>query len=342
MKTLSARSAIKFPLYALAITWALFMLGILVEIYQPDIYWDDNGERISPEPFVQTQVYLFLLGITVFALVSQFSLKQAVQLRMAQETPLARAAHRFNNLGVILSLLAGAIYAVGNFLGAWNRYDREGEPVWIRLLNVYVPIVLATALVVFVILSAFVFRKDAPDIPEDQKDEERAKLQRAVGLAYASPIIGTAIAIIFGLVVYDITKTTLDTWIWVIIQAIIAVSIILGTTFAAKARAARPLPPRERRSGVAAVNLNFVLSIVFGVVVLIMAFTLGAEAVNNLVQWPEWREGMTDDDYQRMVLNPSIGWFLSDMLPALVLLALAEVGIYRTLVIRNSDTAEAK
>ena len=342
MKSISAKNAIKFPLYALAVTWVLFMLGVLVEIYQPDVYWNDSGERISPEPFVQGQIYLFLLSITVFALVSQYALKQAVQLRAQQETPLARAAHRFNNLGVILSLLAGAIYAVGNFLGAWNRFDRQDEPVFIRLLNVYVPIVLATALVVFVILSAFVFRKDAPDIPEDQKDEERAKLQRAVGLAYAAPIIGTAIAIIFGLVVYDVTKTTLDTWIWVIIQAIIAISIILGTTFAARARAARPRPPRERRSGVAAVNLNFVLSIIFGAVVLIMAFTLGAEAIDNLIQWPEWREGMTDADYKRMVLSPSLGWFFSDMLPALVLLALAEVGIYRTLVIRNPDTAEAK
>ncbi len=342
MKTISARSAIKFPLYALAITWSLFMLGILVEINQPETYWPPSGEPVYPEPRVQLQVYLFLLAITVFAMVAQYALKQAVQLRLTIETPLARAAHRFNNLGVILSLLAGAIFAVGNFLGAWNRYDRNDEPVWIRLLNVYVPIILATALVVYVILSAFVFRKDAPDIPEDQRDEERAKLQRAVGLAYAAPIIGTAIAIIFGLVVYDITKTTLDTWIWVVIQAIIAVSIILGTTFAAKARAARPLPPREHRSGVAAVNLNFVLSIVFGVVVLVMAFSLGAEAINNLVQWPEWRENMADEEYRRTILAPSLGWFVQDLLPAMVLLALAEVGIYRTLVIRNSDTAEAK
>lgn len=338
---MSAKNAIKFPLYALAVTWVLFMFGILIEINQPEIIWQPEGEAKYPDPYVQTQVYVFLLAITVFALVAQYCLKQAVILRSQQETPLARAAHRFNNLGVILSLLAGAIFAIGNFLGAWNRYDPTNEPVWIRLLNVYVPIVLATVLVVYVILSAFVFRKDAPDIPEGQRDEERAKLQRAVGLAYAAPIIGTAIAIIFGLVVYDITKTTLDTWIWVVIQAIIAISIILGTTFAARARAARPLPPRERRSGVAAVNLNFVLSILFGVVVLIMAFTLGAEAIDNLIEWPEWREGMAEAEYQRKILAPSLNWFVSDLLPAMVLLALAEFGIYRTLVIRNQDV-EAK
>ena len=210
MKTLSAKNAIKYPLIALGFTWLLFMVAIYIGINQPDVYYTDQGQAIYPEPFIQWQTYVYLLAIALFALVSQYSLVQAVQLRNQDDSLLARAAHRFNNLGVILSLLAGAIFAIGNFLGAWNSYDPSDEPVWIRLLNVYVPIILATGLVVYVILSAFVFRKDAPNIPDDEKDEERAKLQRAVGLAYAAPIIGTAIAIIFGLVVYDITRTTLD------------------------------------------------------------------------------------------------------------------------------------
>lgn len=337
MQTLSAKNAIKYPLIALGFTWLLFMVAIYIGLNQPDVYYTDLGEAIYPQPYVQWQTYIYLLGIALFALVSQYSLVQAVQLRNQDESLLARAAHRFNNLGVILSLLAGSIFAIGNFLGAWNSYDPTEEPVWIRLLNVYVPIILATGLVVYVILSAFVFRKDAPNIPEDEKDEERASLQRAVGLAYASPIIGTAIAIIFGLVVYDVTRTTLDTWIWVVIQAIIAVAIIIGTRFAAKARSAKPLPPKERRSGVAAVNLNFVLSIIFGAVVLAMAFVLGAEGVNNLVYWPEWREGMSSAELQPQTLLPSLQWLIDDMLPALVLLLLAQFGIYRTLVIRNSE-----
>jgi hypothetical protein len=250
---------------------------------------------------------------------------------------LARAAHRFNNLGVILSLLAGAIFAIGNFLGAWNQYNSLGDPPLIRFMNVYLPIILATALVVFVLLQAFVFRKDAPDIPGEEKDVDRAKLQRAIGLAYASPIIGTAIAIIFGLIVYDITKTDLDTWIWVVIQVIIATSIIIGTRFAASAKQARPLPPRERRVGVAAVSLNFVLSIIFGVVVIIMAFTLGASAVDSLVYWPEWREGMPQSEYVAKISDLTFGWFTSKLLPALLLLLLAEYGIYKTILIRNQE-----
>jgi Na+/H+ antiporter NhaD/arsenite permease-like protein len=236
--------------------------------------------------------------------------------------------------------LAGAVFAVGNFLGAWNSYDLRDEPVWMRLINVYLPIVLATILVVYTLLSAFVFRKNAPDIPEGEKDEDRAKLQRAVGLAYAVPVIGTAIAIIFGLTVYDITKTSLDAWIWVIIQAIIGFSIILGTTFAARARSARALPPRERKSGVAAVNLNFVLSIVFAVVVLIMAFSLGFAGVDSLLEYSDRMEvidGQEVYNYERIMAAPSVGWLIEDMLPPILLLLLAEWGIYRTVIIRNQE-----
>jgi hypothetical protein len=338
MELTAVKNTLRFPLFALIFTWFSFMVAIYIGIRNPQVRYTDQGQAIYPDPYVQMQTYVFLLGITVFALVALWSLRKAVSMRVAQESLLARASHRFNNLAVILSLLAGAIFAIGNFLGAWQSYEPVDEPVVIRLLNVYVPIILATALVVFVLLFAFVFRKDAPDIPEGEKDEDRAKLQRAVGLAYAAPIIGTAIAIIFGLTVYDITKTDLDTWIWVVIQVIIASSIIIGTRFAASARKARPLPPRERRAGVAAVSLNFVLSIIFGVVVLIMSFTLGAQAVDSLLYWPEWREGMSQADMISKVSDITLNWFTSDFLPALVLLMLAIFGIYRTIVIRNTET----
>jgi MFS family permease len=244
-----------------------------------------------------------------------------------------------NNLAVIVALVAGAIYAIGNFLGAFNNYDSRDVPALIRIFGVYVPIVLATIMVVTLILFAFVFRQDAPDLENTEKDEERAKLQRYIGLAYASPIIGTAIAVILGLVVYDTTRTNLDVWIWVVIQAIIATSIIIGTSFAAKVRLARPLEPRPKLRGIAAVNLNLVITIVFGVVVTIMSFTFGASAVDELREWPEYKPGMTEA-IMPTVKPADLTWFISKMLPAITLLALAEFGIYRTLVVRNSKKDE--
>ena len=333
----TAKTSIKLPLIGLSAAWLLFMIADYVQSLVPRGTYEKNGDYIYPDPRFSVEIYLFFAGITAFAIFALAGQKLALRLRTEEDSALAISAHRLNNLAVVLSLVAGAVFAIGNFLGAWNSYAPSSEPLGLRLLNVYLPIVLATALVVFVILSAFVFRKDAPDLPAGQGDEERARLQRAVGLAYASPIIGTAIAIIFGLTVYDITRTTLDVWIWVIIQAIIAISIIIGTRFAAQARSSKPLPVKPRRTGLAATNLNLVLAIVFGVAVSFMAFTMGFSAISNLEVWPEWRENMTALEQQSTIMRPTIGWFIEDMLPALVLLLLADFGIYRTTLTRNSS-----
>ena len=186
---------------------------------------------------------------------------------------------------------------------------------------------------------AFVFRQDAPDVANIEQDEERERLRRYAGLAYASPIIGTAIAVILGLVVFDVTRTNLNVWIWVVIQAIIATSIIIGTNFASKVRSAKPLPPKPRQSGVAAINLNLVLTIIFGVAVTIMSFTYGASAVDELRQWnayaPESGEVMFPD-----ISVPDLEWFVSKFFPAVVLLALAEFGVYRSIVTRHAVKEE--
>ena len=334
-----AKRAIIFPLVGLAVAWVFFMVGIftdqLVMVEQYAI--DDFSEQE-----LRWSTYLYLIGISAVSVASLLGQRTALTLRNNEDFPLARAAHRFANLGIILSLLAGAIFAIGNFLGAFGGYDRDA-PGLVRIFGVYVPIVLATALVVTILLLGFVFRKDAPDL-KNEKDEDLAKKQRAVGLAYATPILGTAIAILFGLAVYDITRTTLDVWIWVIIQLIIALSILIGTRFAAKAKLVA-VEPKPRKPGVAAVSLNFVLSILFGVVVTLMAFTYGGNAIDSLIDWDaywEARAPLESKGEEFVAMAPEmrgadLGWWLGDMLPALVLLALAEIGIYKSIVTRNLE-----
>ena len=335
----SAKRAIIFPLVGLAVAWVFFMVGIftdqLVMVEQYAI--DDFSEQE-----LRWSTYLYLIGISAVSVASLLGQRTALTLRNNEDFPLARAAHRFANLGIILSLLAGAIFAIGNFLGASGGYDRDA-PGLVRVFGVYVPIVLATALVVTILLLGFVFRKDAPDL-KNEKDEDLAKKQRAVGLAYATPILGTAIAILFGLAVYDITRTTLDVWIWVIIQLIIALSILIGTRFAAKAKLVA-VEPKPRKPGVAAVSLNFVLAILFGVVVTIMAFSYGGSAIDSLIDWEaywEARAPLESKGEEFVAMAPEmrgadLGWWLGDMLPALVLLALAEIGIYKSIVTRNQE-----
>lgn len=342
-----ARTAIKLPLIGLAVTWLFFMAAFWSDLYVPFPEYDRFGTLITA-PQVEPSTYLFLAGITAFAVFALLGQRKALAERRVEDYPLAKTAHRFSNLAVILGLVAGAVFAVGTFLGAFNRYDSRDASALVRIFGVYVPIVLATVLVVLLLLFAFVFRPDAPDLQGEEKDEERIKLQRYVGLAYASPVIGTAIAIILGLVVYDVTRTSLDVWIWVVIQAIIATSIILGTSFAAKVRLSRPLPPKPRRTGLAAVNLNLVLTIVFGAVVVGMSFGFGASAIDELRQWPEYVEPVNpetgkEEEYQAWIptiIAPTLDWFFSKMLPSIVLLALAEFGIYRSMVVRNSQKEE--
>lgn len=334
-----AKRAIVLPLIGLGVAWVFFMVGfftdLLVNVNQ---YATDN----FAERELRWSTYLFFAGITAVSVTALIGQRLALALRNQNDFPLARAAHRFTNLGIILSLIAGAVFAIGNFLGAFGGYDRSA-PGLVRVFGVYVPIVLATILVVTVLLLGFVFRKDAPDLRNEQ-DENLSKKQRAVGLAYASPILGTAIAILFGLAVYDITRTELDVWIWVIIQLIIAVSILIGTRFAAKAKLVA-LPPKPRQPGVAAVSLNLVLSIVFGVVVTLMAFGFGASAIDSLVDWNAYWEARAPleekgEDFVAMMPQfraADLEWWLGDMLPALVLLGLAEFGIYKSIVTRNQE-----
>ena len=328
----AVKTAIRLPLAGLVLTWIFFMAAQYSDLFYPFPEYDFNGNYIGPEPSIHISTYLFLVGIVSVSIFSLLGQRLALRQRTVEDTRFAIAAHRFTNLGVILSLVGGAIFAIGTFLGAFNNYsERDASPL-VRILGVYLPIILAAALVVTVLLFAFVFRQDAPDLPHAERDEDRAALQRAIGLAYATPIIGTAIAIIFGLIVYDTTKTELDVWIWVVIQAIIATSILIGTRFAAKARLARPLPPRERQTGAAAVNLNLVLTIVFGAVVAIMSFSFGFSAIENL------RDFSTN---MLRVNGFTVRWFLEDLLPAVALLLLVVFGLYRSILLRHGQTGRA-
>lgn len=332
----SSRWSLRIPLIGAAISWLLIMASAYSDLLLPITRYDDQGMWIEPEPTVKLSTYLLLIAVLIFSAAAVSGQRLALRIRLnAADDPLARAAHRFNNLAVIVALAAGAVYAIGTFLASFNIFGGRDAGLGIRFFGVYLPIVLATALVVVTLLLAFVLRKDTPGMPETELASERSKLQRSIGLAYATPVIGTAIAIIFGLVVFDITRTTLTVWIWVIIQVIIATSIILGTRFAAAARMAKPRPPRPRNFAAAAINLNLVLSIVFGVVVAILSINYGLNAINELQVWPEYKPDVTEPLYPELQAL-SFEWLLEKFAPALVLLALAEIGVYRMILIRHT------
>jgi hypothetical protein len=333
-----SKQAILTPLIGLVVGWTLFMFAIYSDLFVFPIY-DSQGMYLGETQDVKISTYLYLVGIVVFGLLSLRGQQLSLQARdlAGLDAPLPRAAHRFTNLTVVISLVGGSIYAIGNFLNAFSFFGNENINLLVRLFDVYIPIVLATILVIYILLRAFVYRKQTV---KQAKKQVMSESEKALGLGYAIPILFTAVAIIFGLVVYDITRTDLQVWVWVVIQVIIAIGILLGTRFSSKAKSAKAAPPRVRQTLAAgAANLNFVLSIVFGATVSIMSFTFGAAAIESLRIWPEYIEPAEGEEY---VFDPGWElapfewkWFFESMVPALVLLLIAAVGIYLFITERN-------
>jgi hypothetical protein len=333
-----SKQAILTPLIGLVVGWTLFMFAIYSDLFVFPIY-DSQGMYLGETQAVKISTYLYLVGIVVFGLLSLRGQQLSLHARELAgiDAPLPRAAHRFTNLTVVISLVGGSIYAIGNFLNAFNSFGNENTNLLVRLFAVYIPIVLATILVIYILLRAFVYRKQTV---KQAKKQVMSESEKALGLGYAIPILFTAVAIIFGLVVYDITRTDLQVWVWVVIQVIIALGILLGTRFSSKAKSAKAAPPRVRQTLAAgAANLNFVLSIVFGSTVSIMSFTFGAAAIESLRIWPEYIEPAEGEEY---VFDPGWElapfewkWFFESMVPALVLLLIAAVGIYLFITERN-------
>jgi hypothetical protein len=345
MENKLSKLAILAPLVGLIGGWKFFMFALYAGLFVYPIY-DAQGMYQGDEQIIRPSTYLYLSGIVIFGLLALYGQRLALRARAIAgvDDALARAAHRFTNFAVIVALVGGAFFAIGNFLGAFNTYIDREENLAVRLFDVYIPILLATGLVVYILLRAFVFRKQ---VAKGAKKEGMSDSEKALGLGYAVPIIFTAIAIIFGLVVYDVTRTDLQVWVWVIIQVIIVSGILLGTRFSTKAKSAKQAAPRPRTTLAAgASNLNFVLSIIFGVTVSIMSFSFGAAAIELLRVYPPYEEPAPGEEFSAIwtwtVAPISASWFIEQMLPAIVLLVLAAAGTYLSITERNKVALVAK
>lgn len=284
------RTPVVIILGAAALSWSLFMVALYTDLFVEEVF--EDGIRVGQEPAVSASTYLFFAAVTVFALAAVWAQRIAIRERVAQGTDHrpSRGAHRFATLSIIIGLAISAVLGVSVFLEGFSGY-RDEEDLLIRTFTTYVPIVLYTALLVVVILAGFVFRSDTlpkshDKVPDDAIDETEpvaAGSQMDLGAAYAIPIVAAAVALIFGLVVYDVTGTSLQVWVWVIIQLVIGSGVVLGTIFGERAVAQGPTSQSSRsRVTRSARGLNFVLSIVFAAIVTSMAFGYGGSAIDSL------------------------------------------------------------
>ena len=293
-----SRSSIVTILLAAVLSWSLFMVGIYTDLFVEQVY-SDSGEWLGQDPAVSPSAYIFFAAIAVFAVAAVIAQRRAIRARVVEgvgHRP-SRAAHRFSTLSIIVGLAIAAVLGISVFLEGFSGNRDVELSLATRTLDTYLPIVLYTALLVTVLLMGFVFRSDtlpksSDRIPEDAIDHDEPAAsgsQRDLGAAYAVPIVLTAVALIFGLVVYDATGTSLDVWIWVLIQLVIGAGIVVGTIFGERAVAQGPTSQSSRsRVTRAARGLNFVLSIVFGAIVTSMAFGYGGSAIDDLRSSPSF------------------------------------------------------
>lgn len=344
MKKLSRpKLALIVPLASLVLAWALLAVGMYVSLYERDYNYFGAAPSANR---VNWSIYAFLAAISVLSLGALWGQRSALLSRheLGQQHALARAVHRFNNLLLWISLGLGVVFVFGNFMSAFNFFGSRDVLLWARILGVYLPIVLATALVVFVILRAFVFRADGFEVDEQ---DERAKAaararRRNLGLGYAVPILTTAFAIVLGLLIYDATRTPLQTWVWVFIQAIVIAGIVGGTRFANRAKVGETevAKPRAAFASLAAgaSNLNFVLSVAFGAVVSMIAIGSTSSAIDKLYTYGQYDEAGKPIT-EGVISGLSWRWYLEDLAPAKVLVLLVVIGVYMTITLRNREVA---
>ena len=316
--------ALALPLISVVFTWALFLVAQYVQLLTDSV----NNNQFHPS------AWLFLAGLLLPAFTSLMATGWAYRADSAQNPGLVRAAQRFANLMLVLSIIGLTIFVFGTFLSAFNSYSQSSN-LGMRFAWVYGPIIAATAAVIFLMLRALVFGHKSEAGEKTRMSAE----QRALALGYAVPILCAAFAIILGLVVYDATRTTLDVWIWVTIVAIIGVGVVLGTRFSAKARGDRaPIVKTRAALAEGAATLNFVLTIVFGAGVGILAFGNGMSAVEKLQVWNVDSRGNAPL-YE--VTNLSWDWVIRDLAPAKLLILIATVGVYLAITERHRARKES-
>ncbi|MEY4417948.1 MAG: hypothetical protein RIQ88_386 [Actinomycetota bacterium] len=314
-------------LIGLSVMWFGLMIGNYVKLID-NPYSDHHGIIQSGYPgMFRPSTYVFLVAIAGFALLSALAFRKA-DAELAVMAPGALPVVRFNGAAVVTSLVSMVIFVLSLFFASFNGFQGSNS-VSDQILGIYLPILLGAGVCVFSILSVTVYRKSITSAENVSAEDKKAK--REAALAFVYPIVGTTIALIIGLIVYQAQRNNPQTWAWVLILAIVAVSIILGSIYSGRARAhGASVPKPIRIPGTAALNLNFVLVVIFVVIVSIMSLTFGLGAISSL-----------DHSYEyfpkpaQRVASPTFGWFVKDMLPAILMLLLVEVSAYIAVRIRS-------
>ena len=173
---LSARTLSITSLFLIAIGatswWAITILANYSDFFYDDYRYElvTEDPELTPkgeepfqyyesvyEPVVSPSTYLILTGILVFAVTALWARQIATRTNANFEsTRLTKTASIWSFIAVILALVMGVIFGFATFV---ESLQRSGEiDLGVRLLSTYVPILLTAALLLFVVLRAFVIK----------------------------------------------------------------------------------------------------------------------------------------------------------------------------------------
>lgn len=155
-----------------------------------------------------------------------------------------------------------------------------------------------------------------------------SQARTSLALGFSSPIIGAALAIIIGLIVYDLTKTSFDIWIWVLIHTILGAALVLGTRWSTSAYNFALGKGRKTGAEKSARNLSFVLSIIWSAWVIILSIITQTESVNKMVSYQL-------NTVEILPITSSV--VFGEFLASVALLVLVTVGIYLLLIERGRE-----
>ena len=154
--------ALSIPLLGLVVMWLLTILGMLSDLYTNyGVYWDNYA--LQQELF-HLSTYLFLAGVTILGFSAVVARHMAHSLTSNRWESAIRG---FTLVAVIAALIICTIFGVGIFMSNFMRVSvGSGQPApneLMRIVNVYIPIVLDAAVMVFLILRAFVNKVEEPE-----------------------------------------------------------------------------------------------------------------------------------------------------------------------------------
>jgi hypothetical protein len=197
-KTLKVATA--YVLIGLTSAWFGFIIANYVGLYEAPQYNNEGYMWFGYAQLTKPSTYIFLTALISLAAFSGSAYRKADFL-VAKKTPGALPVFRFATVGVVVSLVSLVIFALSAFFASFNNFSGSRSGIADQLTGVYIPIILAAAVAVFLILSATVYRKSEATVGKASPEQKRAK--REAALAFIYPIVGTTLALLIGLTVYQ-------------------------------------------------------------------------------------------------------------------------------------------